>query len=210
MNHTTIENLIQTYPRKRPPLSKAIQLIYKDQYKQSRSGQGFINWLCQKVESWMHWQIVKNTSSGNTLELGAGTLNHIKYELIKKQHTNYDIVEPSTYFYNDSNDKIHVSNFYSDIKEIPAGIKYNRIISVATLEHVTDLPDMLNHCTKLLNKEGAFQKEMMLHEHVNSAKEVISLLSYYFRDVKIKRFPLPWHHLSLHCYIEAKNSIRHD
>lgn len=241
MTILSIEELIKTYPRTRPPLSEAMQLIYKDQYKQNRSGKGFINWLCQLLESWMHWKTIQSTRGGDTLELGAGTLNHIKYELIKKHHTKYDIVEPSSYFYTDSKYKADVSNFYNDIIEIPAGTKYDRIISIAVLEHMTDLPDTLKHCTKLLHKEGIFQacipseggalwgiswrltkglsfrihtglnyKEMMLHEHVNSAKEVIALLSYYFRDIKIKKFPFPWHHLSLYCYIEAKNSISHD
>ena len=63
-----------------------------------------------------------------TLEIGAGTLNQLKYE----QSSHYDIVEPFSELY-----KISIyhtnKNIYNDIDEIDISQKYDRITSVATL-----------------------------------------------------------------------------
>jgi hypothetical protein len=43
----------------------------------------------------------------------------------------------------------------------------------------------------------------MRHEHVNKANEITALVEYFFENVKIKRFPMPFHFLSLYTYLEA-------
>ena len=50
---------------------------------------------------------------------------------------------------------------------------------------------------------------VMRHEHLNTAAEITAIVGHLFDDVRLKRFPLPGHHLSLFTYIEAQ-SPRYD
>ena len=45
---------------------------------------------------------------------------------------------------------------------------------------------------------------IMRHEHINTAKEIIDICKFFFKDVKVKRCPLPLHHLSCYAYLEAR------
>jgi len=49
-----------------------------------------------------------------------------------------------------------VRNHFSDISEIPLTTKYNRIISVAVLEHIEDLPQLVEKSIRHLTKGGVF------------------------------------------------------
>lgn len=235
MHHNPISTLLKTYPRTRPPLSKEFTAIYDIVYKNNRSGKGLLSYLSQSLESWMHKKVAHGglIYQGPLLELGAGTLNHRPYE---KDVISYDVVEPFTLLYEDSPDRATIRHFFPDIKAITDTSCYNRIISIAALEHICDLPTVLQQCTQLLAKDGLFQAaipseggllwrvawecsmglsfklrtglnygELMRHEHVSNAVEIISLIRYYFHDVTLCRFPLQGHHTSLYCYIEAKN-----
>lgn len=53
-------------------------------------------------------------------------------------------------------------------------------------------------------KTGLDWSEYMRHEHVSSAKEILQLIKFVFREVKISRFPLPFNHLSWYVYVEAR------
>ncbi len=75
-----------------------------------------------------------------TLEIGSGNLNHLKYE---PGNLNYDVVEPFTNLLNSSATKNDVRNIFNDISEIDTTQKYDRITSIACFEHVTNLPDMI-------------------------------------------------------------------
>ena len=46
---------------------------------------------------------------------------------------------------------------YSDITEIPAGSSYDRITSVAVLEHICDLPQAVARSGQLLEENGCFR-----------------------------------------------------
>ena len=230
-----IADLIKTYPRIRPPVSAEFSRVYEQVYKDNRSGKGLLSHLSQQLESWMHRKVAScvNAQAHQLLEIGGGTLNHVDYE----QNTlHYDIIEPLHILYQDNPKKSRIRHFYNDIKEIPETIRYNRIISVAVLEHIVDLPDVLRKCTTLLEKDGVFQAgipseggllwgmawrcsmglsfklrtgldygELMRHEHVSNADEIIALVQHFFKEVTVKRFPLRGGHSSLYCYIEARN-----
>jgi hypothetical protein len=43
----------------------------------------------------------------------------------------------------------------------------------------------------------------MRHEHVNSAREILQVLEYFFAQVEWTRFPSPWHHLSFYTVASA-------
>ena len=53
-------------------------------------------------------------------------------------------------------------------------------------------------------RNGVGKQALMNHEHVNKAKEIIAVVSKFFEDVQIKRFPFNTNDLSVYTYIEAK------
>ena len=94
---------------------------------------------------------VADQSARPTLEIGPGTLNHLPFE---PRTSPYDIVEPFTDLYADSVYRHRVRTTYHDIRQIPKGIFYQRILSIATFEHVLDLPLVVARCGLLLAEGG--------------------------------------------------------
>ena len=145
------QNLLKKFPKIRPTLSQKYKDIYNQHYISNREGSGFANLLSQKMEAWMH----KKTSSKNgknILELGAGNLNHIVYE---NDYNNYDIVEPFSDLYKDSPNLSSVRSIFNSLSEV--NNKYDKIVSIATLEHLVDLPKEIQLCKNLLQEKGIFQ-----------------------------------------------------
>lgn len=148
-----INNLLAEFPRCRPMLPPDHKNIYVEEYKSNRTGKNPIQQLSQYVESWMHRQVAKRGNGGELLEIGAGTLNHVPYETSAE----YDVVEPFTELYADSEYKQQIRSFYADIIEVPWQHRYDRIISVAVLEHLEELPLVLALAGLLLRAGGLFQ-----------------------------------------------------
>lgn len=145
------------YPKNRIPLPDNYKKIYEKVYKENRDGTGLANYMSQKMEAWGHTMIeenFKNKANHKTLEIGAGNLNHLKYV---KNNFQYDVIEPSKFFYENSSNLKRVKNIYSDIAEIKDEDKYDRIISIMVLEHILDLPTLLNNAQKILKNGGIFQ-----------------------------------------------------
>jgi SAM-dependent methyltransferase len=172
------------------------------------------------MEKWLHYAVARDLKHGNkdlsTLEIGAGTLNHLVYE------TNisvYDVIEPYKLLFEDSPSKSRVRNIYSDISEIPADALYDRIISIAVFEHIEDLPKLIEQSILHLKPNGSYRVAIpnegrflwklgwklttgiefrlkykldysvfLGHEHVNTADEIGEVLKYYFVDVKERLF----------------------
>lgn len=228
--------ILASYPRKRISLPAAWQKIYAETYKQSRGGKTFLYNLTQKLESWMHRQVSVSGHTGRLLEIGAGTLNHVRYEI---DIGRYDVIEPFLELYAGSQDAARISSFYSDIAEIPASERFDRIVSVAVLEHILDLPHVIARAGLLLEEGGTFAAgipseggfmwgftwrasvglaarikhgldygDLMRHEHVSKAPEIIAVVSHFFRNCKVRRFPFSFHHLSLYSCIIASDPIR--
>ena len=168
------------------------------------------------MERWMHRKIAEDVSgngiAGATLEIGAGTLNHLQYE---PNTDPYDIVEPVSDLYESSTLIERIRNIYQDISEIPLYKKYERIISIATFEHICNLPEVVAKVGLLLDSVGqlrvAIPSEgtilwtlgwklttgiefrlrygldygvLMKHEHINNAKEIDEILEYFFASIK--------------------------
>jgi hypothetical protein len=57
-----IEELLQMYPRQRPPLPAAYQRIYEKEYLLNRGGGTLANRLALRAESWMHRMIAQRRS----------------------------------------------------------------------------------------------------------------------------------------------------
>jgi hypothetical protein len=184
----------------------------------------------------MHRALLSARAGERVLELGAGTLNHLPFEL---DVAVYDIVEPFHRLLEDSPCLGRINRFYDDIAEVPATSRYDRILSVAVLEHLVDLPWVVARSALLLATDGRFgagfpseggglwgaawrcttgisyrlrtgldYRSVMRHEHVNTASEIITVLRYFFEDVRIARFPLPSRHLSFYTAAHASNPRR--
>jgi hypothetical protein len=151
------DNLFSNFPKERPPLSPEFAAIYLQHYKNSREGKSKVLSLAKRAESWMHKKLAEDVKSGlqkSTLEIGAGTLNQLPYEPLSNP---YDIVEPFRDLYKSSPDLDRVRNIYDDIFEVPPTSRYERIISVAVLEHICNLPEVVAQSGLLLADGGQFR-----------------------------------------------------
>ena len=149
-----IAALLQSYPRMRPALPDAHKRIYLEEYRRNRGTYGGALFrMTAALESWMHRRVARRRIDGPVLELGAGTLNHLQYE----PKLPYDIVEPMTALFEDRPEIGLIARAYGSIFDIPGGTRYARIISVAVLEHVEDLPRLVACSGLLLDRDGMFQ-----------------------------------------------------
>ena len=196
------------------------QKIFDTWYKDNREGKDIMSFLARKIESWIHMVVAKSKFDGNTvLEIGAGTLNHLKYEISSQPI--YDIVEPFKNLYIDSKFLPQIRGIYADIFQVPKENKYDRIISIGTYEHILNLPEVLEQTKTLLNLRGrhmiaipnegyflwklswmcttgiAFRLKYGLdysviikHEHVNEADEIEAMLEQYYNIEKCRVFGL--------------------
>ncbi len=153
----SIESLLASYPRPRPPLPPKQAAIYATEYKNNRQGKGLMSRLAQRAEAWMHEKVAAGGVAGPVLELGAGTLNHVPHESPHLSTWGFDIVEPQRHLYEDSPHREKVRDVFTDISDVPADRGYQRIVSVAVLEHVSDLPALLERCRDLLAPGGLMQ-----------------------------------------------------
>ena len=226
------------FPKIRPPLPKEIRDIYLAHYKSNREGQTTASSLAHKMESWLHKQVAKDVANCQnprraTLELGAGTLNQLKYE---PDVQSYDIVEPFHDLYRSSPLLAKIRNTYSDISEVPTHCRYDRITSIAVLEHICNLPEVVAQSGLLLAENGTFRasipsegtllwtlgwklttglefklkygldySSLLKHEHVNTAKEIEEVLDYFFEQIKCKVFGLS-KSLSFYRFYECRNA----
>jgi hypothetical protein len=230
-----ISNLLDTYPRSRPPLSDAHGKVYAEQYRINRDGESVVDGAAQKLEEWMHRRVARR-SGGPLLELGGGTLNHLRFESNTEP---YDVVEPFTALYEGRPEARKVRDFFDSVQDIPHDRSYRRIISIAVLEHLPDLPADVARSALLLDRDGVFQAGIpseggllwwlgwrlstgigyylrtgldygvvMRHEHVNDAPGILAVVRHLFDEVKIARFPTPIHQLSFYAYLEATGPRR--
>ncbi len=212
--------MFEEFPKVRPPLPREIEEIYATHYKSNREGQTLASSLAKIMESWMHKQVasdvinLRNLTTKTTLEIGAGTLNQLRYEPYVGP---YDIVEPFENLYKDSPFLKRVRHIFSDVSEIPNTYRYDRITSIATFEHICDLPKVVAKCGLLLAEGGSLRAAipsegtllwtlgwklttglefrikygldyglLIKYEHVNTAQEIEEVLEYFFEDIRCK------------------------
>lgn len=209
--------ILDKFPKVRVDLPEAYRKIYNEHYFTNRNGNYKTTSLSKRLESWMHKKIASDIISLNknysTLEIGAGTLNQLEFE---GECKSYDIVEPFIELYKDSPMLNRVRNIYSDISGVSG--KYDRITTVATFEHIMDLPYVVAKSSSLLNKDGhlrvsvpnegsiawkmgtmvtgyEFKKKygldysvLMKYEHVNTSRDIEDVLKYFFNKVKCSYF----------------------
>lgn len=210
--------ILNKFPKKRRALPKAFQEIYNTHYFSNRNGQYATTSLSQKMESWMHRKVASDLLKKNahmaTLEIGAGTLNQLRYE---GNISTYDIVEPFTELFQNAPELKKIRNIYKDISDI-SGNTYDRITAIATFEHIMDLPFVVATAARLLNQGGhlriaipnegtlfwrlgteitgfEFRKKygldyqiLMQYEHVNTADDIEKVLEYFFKKTECSVF----------------------
>lgn len=143
--------VIKNFPKQRTELPEEYKAIYDRHYKENRKGKTKVSFLSSKLESWMHKKVAATRQADKkTLEIGAGTLNQLDYERCDV----YDIVEPYRELFENSPNKKFIRNVYDDIAELPADVKYDRIISVACFEHICNLPEVVKKITRQMTKDG--------------------------------------------------------
>jgi hypothetical protein len=234
----SIQDLLERFPKTRPPLASHVQEIHISHYEKNRSGSTPVTSIAQKLERWLHIMVSKDViniephSTRDTLEIGAGNLNHLSYEPAIGR---YDIVEPFSSLYKNKAELSRISTIYSDLIEVPYTTKYDRIITIATLEHVLNLPEVIAKSAIHLKKNGIFRvaipnegsflwnlawrcstgvefklkygidyAQIMQHEHVNTAIEVKSLLKHFYSNVSEQYFGIN-STLALYAYYECSS-----
>jgi hypothetical protein len=224
-------DLLASYPRSRRPLTPAHQAGYVEFYRHNRAGASGLARVVSGLEGWMHRRVARRGGSGALLEIGAGNLNHVRFEPAVEP---YDVVEPFHELWHDSPYRGCIRHFFDDVADVPAGVSYQRIVSVAALEHLTHLPWVVARSAVLLTPDGTFRagipseggllwglawrsttglayrlrtgldfETLIQHEHLSRADEILEVVGYFFGRLLITRFPLPSHHLSLYTYLEA-------
>ncbi len=148
-----VATLLATYPRPRPELPEAHQRTFVEHYRQNRSGKQGLSRIVMQLESWMHRQVARGVQ-GSVLELGAGNLNHVPFH---PRATAYDAVEPFAELWQGSPYRSRVRSIYQDLSDIPVGQQYDALLSVAVLEHLTDLPAVLAASGLRLRPGGSFR-----------------------------------------------------
>ena len=208
---TKQQRILARYPKQRPALPAAYQEIYAQHYKQNRQGETQATSISMKMEQWLHRKVAEDVATStldiSTLEIGAGTLNQLPYE---PHIQTYDVIEPFTELYKKSPHQSRVQQFYSYIEDIPTSNRYQRITSVATFEHITNLPTVVAKAALLLAQNGTLRvsipnegtllwrmgtmvtgfefrrtygldyQVLMRHEHVNTAEEIEAVIHYFF------------------------------
>ena len=102
----------------------------------------------------MHRRVSENLNNGRILEIGAGNLNHVPYV---PATCIYDAVEPFKDLWWDSPHRSRFHRIYTRLSEIPCDTRYDCIFSVAVLEHLVDLPQILARSGLLLEAGGTFR-----------------------------------------------------
>jgi SAM-dependent methyltransferase len=209
-------NLFEQFPKKRTELPEEYRTIYERHYMENRNGKTKMSSLSQLMENWLHKSVSRSSDKNKkTLEIGAGTLNQLKWEKAEV----YDIIEPFISLYENSPEINRINKFYNDIADIDISEKYDRIISCACFEHILNLPEVIAKTCFLLNRGGAlcisipnegrflwkiaykfttgieFKKRynlnydiIMKFEHVNTADEIENLLKYFYKKISLKLF----------------------
>ncbi len=240
--------MVAGYPKSRPELPEGYQRIYLEHSRQNRGGLYKTTSLSQRLEEWMHRRVAADVAVTSTaatpittprhplatLEIGAGTLNQFRYE---PEVGPYDIVEPFSELFADSPWLSRVRRHYVDIGHIDPAARYDRITSIATFEHIPDLPPVVARAALLLADGGTLRvgipnegtplwrlgtfvtglefkrrygldyQVLMRYEHVSTADEIEAVLRLLFGDVRRSVLGLN-RQLGIYRFLECRNPSR--
>lgn len=148
----------ERFPKQRPALPEPYARIYASHYQLNRKGLTPATSLSRRMERWLHRRVAADLAGAqrtrSTLEIGAGTLNQLAHEPAVGP---YDIIEPFRELFEGSALLSRVRSVYSDIRDVPVHSRYDRITSVATFEHLCDLPTVVARAGRLLAPGGTLR-----------------------------------------------------
>lgn len=227
-----VETLLSTYPRRRPELPPSQRKSYVEHYRSNRAGKQGLSRIVVKLESWMHRRVAEGVTGGHLLEIGAGNLNHVpylpttcSYDIVEPFQ---ELWVDSPYrsrvgrIYCDLQD-IALSDGYDCICSVAvlehlADLPF--VLSRAGLllrEGGTfragfpseggvlwGLAWRLTTGIEYRFKRGLDYGAIMRHEHLSTASEILALLGYFYEQVEVSRFFLPFEHLSFYTTAVAR------
>lgn len=221
------------FPKVRPPLPEAYKKIFEAEYESNREGGTAVYNITKTLEAWMHRKVAK-AASGNqrVLEIGAGTLNHVEYEpgmgtydiiepheflyqgrkelsSLNKTYKSINQIKGSAKYHRIFSIAVleHVTDLPLLVAKSVVLLKKDGLFQAGipaeggflwglAWRTTTGVSFRLRHKLKYAT--------LMRHEHINEAKEIVDIIKYFFEEVRVSRFPLPFKHLNFYEYIEAK------
>lgn len=227
-----VESLLSTYPRRRPELPADHQASYVQHYKNNRAGKRGLSKLVVGLEAWMHRRVAEGITNETLLEIGAGNLNHVPY-LPGSCHYDAvepfrELWQDSSYrsrvrrMYVDLQDvplretydcifSVAVLEHLTDLPFVLArsGLLLSEggtfragfpseggLLWGLAWRVTTGLEYRLRH--------GLNYGTLMRHEHLNSANEILLLLSHFYEETAVFRFPLQLDHASFYTMAIAR------
>jgi hypothetical protein len=222
----TVDALLSTYPRHRPQLTPAQQAIYVEHYRSNRAGTQGLSRAVAKLESWMHRRVTDGITDGNLLEIGAGNLNHVPYlpaacsydvvepfqELwedsphrsrVHRLYSDLQEVPQDT-----SYDCIYSIAVLEHLNDLPFVLARSGLLLRGGGTFRAGFPTeggllwglawRLTTGVEYRLKRGLDYGDIVRHEHLSTASEILLLLGYFYEHIEVARFPTPLNHLSFY------------
>jgi hypothetical protein len=221
-----MEALLSTYPRSRPSLPFAQQTSYVEHYRWNRAGARGLARIVAVLESWMHRRVSVGITGGDLLEIGAGNLNHVSYLptacVYEAVEPFQELLADSPYraragcIYYDIGDIQQTRRYdcvfsvavLEHLLDLPFILARAGLLLRAEGSFRAGFPSeggllwglawRLTTGIQYRLKRGLDYGAVMRHEHVNTANEILLLLDYFYEQVEISRFPLPFGHFSFY------------
>jgi hypothetical protein len=226
MERRPVDALLSTYPRSRPRLTPRQQASYVEHYRSNRAGRRGLPKAVAKLESWMHRRVAEGVTDGNLLEIGAGNLNHLPYlpatcscdvvepftelwkdspYLSRVRRIYSDLREiPENVGY----DCVYSVAVLEHVSDLPLVMARSGLLLRAGGTFRAGFPSeggllwglawRLTTGIEYRLRRGLDYGNIMRHEHLNTASEILMLLNYFYEDIKVARFPLPFDDLSFY------------
>lgn len=144
------------WPKVRPELDPAYRAIYEDHMARNRGGGSALNKAALRMEEWMHRKAALPRAN-TILELGGGNLNHLRFE---HPSCSYSVIEPLGTLVEASPLAARVDYLgdYEDLFNLARDRQrsFDKVLSIAVLEHLEDLPSVVAASAVILADRGAF------------------------------------------------------
>ncbi len=228
-----MDALLSTYPRSRPVLSARQQASYIEHYRSNRAGANGLPKVVAKLESWMHRHVAAGVAGQNLLEIGAGNLNHVPYlpdaSICDAVEPFKELWEDSLYrsrvrrIYSDLQDVPQSTEYdcvfsvavLEHLSDLPFILARSGLLlrSGGTFEAgfpsegglLWGLAWRLTTGIEYRLRRGLDYGDIMRHEHLNTEREILRLIDFFYEQAEIRRFPLPFIHLSFYTTVIARH-----
>ena len=226
MDRRPLDALLSSYPRSQPRLTPEQQASYVEHYRSNRAGKRGLSRVVTKLESWMHRCVAEGVNNGSLLEIGAGNLNHVPYlppaytcdavEPFKELWEGSPYLPCIRRIYSDLREIPQTERYdcilsiavLEHLRDLPFVLARSGLLLRAGGTFRAGFPSeggllwglswRLTTGIAYRLKRGLKYAEIMRHEHLNTASEILMLLGYFFQKIEVARFPLPFLHFSFY------------